>query len=146
MTHDGSVCMTYMVCHLPSIYPSHVSIYAIHGSYGLEFKMMIVQRHVQPPECENSSCVSSEEPHVSNSQAPKLSGGRLVTIVSNGPMKKRMYSYFGWLMYIIHFHTMQSSIYLKNHPMQGRVFLEVRSFLKDAFLDFSWLGNAYISW
>ena len=25
-THDGSVCMVYMVCHLPSIYPSHVSI------------------------------------------------------------------------------------------------------------------------
>ena len=24
--HDGSVCMPYMVCHLPSIYPSHVSI------------------------------------------------------------------------------------------------------------------------
>ena len=25
-THDGSVCMLYMVCHLPSIYPSYVSI------------------------------------------------------------------------------------------------------------------------
>ena len=25
--HDGSVCMPYMICHLPSVYPSHVSIY-----------------------------------------------------------------------------------------------------------------------
>ena len=31
-THDGSVCMyaMIMVCHLPSIYPSHVGIYTIH--------------------------------------------------------------------------------------------------------------------
>ena len=26
LSHDGSVCMPYMVCHLPSIYPNHVSI------------------------------------------------------------------------------------------------------------------------
>ena len=29
IAHDGSVCMVYMVSHLPSIYPSHVSIYTI---------------------------------------------------------------------------------------------------------------------
>ena len=32
LSHDGSVCMPYMVCHLPSIYPSFVSIYHTYGS------------------------------------------------------------------------------------------------------------------
>ena len=31
-THDGSVCMPYMVCHLPSIYPRYVSINLPYGS------------------------------------------------------------------------------------------------------------------
>ena len=33
MTHDGSMVL-YMVTWIPSIYPSHVSIYTRHGSYG----------------------------------------------------------------------------------------------------------------
>ena len=38
-THDGSmyaiICYIYGVPWIPSIYPSHVSIYTIHGSYGV---------------------------------------------------------------------------------------------------------------
>ena len=39
ISHDGSVCMPYMVSHLPSIYPSFVSIYTIHGSYGFVYML-----------------------------------------------------------------------------------------------------------
>ena len=31
----GSMVLLYMVTWIPSIYPSHVSIYTIHGSYGV---------------------------------------------------------------------------------------------------------------
>jgi phage shock protein PspC (stress-responsive transcriptional regulator) len=31
----GSMVLLYMVTWIPSIYPSHVSIYTIHGSYGI---------------------------------------------------------------------------------------------------------------
>ena len=34
-THDGSMVLLYMVSWIPSIYPSHVSIYTIDGSYGI---------------------------------------------------------------------------------------------------------------
>ena len=36
ISHDGSMVLLYiyMVTWIPSIYPSHVSIYTIHGSYG----------------------------------------------------------------------------------------------------------------
>ena len=33
----GSMVLLYMVTWIPSIYPSHVSIYTIHGSYGIPF-------------------------------------------------------------------------------------------------------------
>ena len=36
----GSMVLLYMVTWIPSIYPSHVSIYTIHGSYGVGKKNM----------------------------------------------------------------------------------------------------------
>jgi hypothetical protein len=35
----GSMVLLYMVTWIPSIYPSHVSIYTIHGSYGDDWSM-----------------------------------------------------------------------------------------------------------
>jgi hypothetical protein len=35
ITHDGSMVLLYMVTWIPSIYPIYVSIYTIHGSYGV---------------------------------------------------------------------------------------------------------------
>ena len=47
ITHAGSVCMLYMVSHLPSIYPSHVSIYMPYIAIRLD-PMASLQSNVSP--------------------------------------------------------------------------------------------------
>ena len=37
----GSMVLLYMVTWIPSIYPIYVSIYTIHGSYGIYYKYII---------------------------------------------------------------------------------------------------------